>query len=388
LKVLHAISSLDARAGGPPVALAGLAEAQVAAGARVTVIAPEQPAPQDDPFVTFRQTGGVIVQPPASTGPINRHRTLSSVMRDQVAEADVLHIHGLWEDVQSVAAGAARSAGVPYVFRPCGMLDPWSLKGQGRLKWLKKASYLRLRLRRHLDGARALHYTTRAERDLAAALRLRPVPVVEPNGLRWSEFDAPAEPGRFRRSLGLSQRATVLLFLGRLHPKKRPDLLIEAATDLKGAIPELHVVLIGEGEPEYVGSLRKAAAEGGIGDQVHFAGHVGGPDRIAAYRDADVFVLPSHQENFGNSVVESLAAGVPTIISRGVNLYRELESAGVALACDVNAPSVTAALRRWLVDAPQERSKAAVRAKAVARERFDWDQVARRWLGHYERWAT
>src|SRR5439155_4804856 len=97
-----------------------------------------------------------------TVGPLRRHRQLAPALRAEMQNADVLHIHGLWEEIQHCSATIARELGKPYVFTPHGMLTPWSL----RQKWLKKKVYLMARLRLDLNGAARIHFTSRAERDL------------------------------------------------------------------------------------------------------------------------------------------------------------------------------------------------------------------------------
>src|SRR5207253_7680037 len=130
--------------------------------------------------------------------------------------ADVVHIHGLWEEIQHQAARSSRQSGVPYVFRPCGMLDPWALS-QGR--WRKRL-FMALRLRPDLNSAEALHFTSELERDLTGPLGLRSKPIVEPNGIRVEEFEDLPPAGQFRERYPPLRDRPLLLFLGRVHLKK------------------------------------------------------------------------------------------------------------------------------------------------------------------------
>src|ERR1043165_2615075 len=179
MRVLHVISSIDSRSGGPSTALRGLAEAQARAGLTVSVLATFTPGQQTD-LADQLQSLGVHVQLIGPChGPLVRHPDLKRAVQQAVAQSQVVHIHALWEEIQHQAARAARAARkqkIPYIIRPCGMLDPWSL-AQSRLK---KRLYLALRLRRDLNRAALLHFTSQTERDLVAPLRLIAPTIIQP----------------------------------------------------------------------------------------------------------------------------------------------------------------------------------------------------------------
>ncbi len=159
MRILHVISGIDPRNGGPTTALIGLASLQRAAGLDVRVTSTWQ---EKEAFRSAEQleAAGVGVQMvgPAH-GRLSRHPDLPRLIDQEVGGADVVHIHALWEEIQHQAAGAARRHGVPYIIRPCGMLDPWSL---AQRKW-KKRIYMALRLRSDLNHASALHFTAELE---------------------------------------------------------------------------------------------------------------------------------------------------------------------------------------------------------------------------------
>ncbi|MEO6437148.1 MAG: glycosyltransferase, partial [Tepidisphaeraceae bacterium] len=160
-RVLHVIPGVDARSGGPAMAMAGLCKAQRDAGLEVTALATWRAGDGRDIADDLGHHGVPVTLVGPARGPLASHRHLSATLRATVAGADIVHAHGLWEDVQHHAARIARSLGRPYVITPHGMLTPWSL-GQKRLK---KFIYLALRLRKTLNRAAALHYTSEHERE-------------------------------------------------------------------------------------------------------------------------------------------------------------------------------------------------------------------------------
>jgi glycosyltransferase involved in cell wall biosynthesis len=377
MKVLHVVSSIDPRSGGPVEALRGLTRAQQAEGVDAQVLATWSPG-EDTGLAQRLQEAGVPVR---LVGPCRRplgwRWGLAATVARCVAEAHLVHIHALWEEVQHQAARSAWRQGKPYLFRPCGMLDPWSLR-QGR--W-KKALYLRFRLRADLDRASALHFTTEAERDLTASLGLKAPALVEPNGIDAADLDNLPLPGAFRSRVGISPGRLLVLFLGRLHPKKGLDLLLPAFARFPG---DALLVVAGPDSDGYRAQLESRARQLGIADRLLFPGLLLGQHKWAALVDADLFVLPSFQENFGVAVVEALAAGTPVLLSDQVNLCGEVRRAGVGGVVALEEEALAAELARWLTDATL-RGAAADQAIPFVRERYLWGPIARRWVGHYSR---
>jgi glycosyltransferase involved in cell wall biosynthesis len=378
MRVLHVISGIDPRLGGTAAVVSGLAAAQRDVGLEVAVATHYSPADDRAAAEHLRARGIAVTEIGPVAGRRGRHPDMSGTIRALVSESHVVHIHGLWEEIEHHAASAAQTANVPYVIAPHGMLDPWSLR-QGRWKkWL----YMRLRLRRHLNRAAALHFTSVEERERTAALRLRPRAIVEPNGIDLREFDAlpPAGTARQRHDVppGLA-----FLFLGRLHPKKGLDLLIPAFA--RAALPEASLVIAGPADSgAYQAELARLVMRHGIESRCILTGMLHGVDRLALLADADLLVLPSRQENFGIVVAEALACGTPVLVSDQVNIHRDVRDAGVGAVFPLEVDAIARELKRWGTDGSLRRS-AARRAAAFARARYDWAAIACRWIEHYGR---
>jgi glycosyltransferase involved in cell wall biosynthesis len=380
-RVLHVISGLDRRLGGPPIALAGLAAAQVGLGHKVTVLSTFRRGEEPSAVKELEQLAVPIHMIGPCRGPLARHPELTPTLEKLIQQNDIVHIHGTWEEVQYRAASIARHHDVPYIFLPQGMLDPWSLE-QGKLK---KRLYLSLRLRKALDRAAAIHCTSECERDGISRLNLRAPLLVEPLGLDLSEFTTLPEPGFLRtrwRSIGSRQ---IVLFLGRLHPKKGLQYLVPAMARLKHR--DAVLVVAGPDSEGQRAEMEKLAHELGIASRVVFTGFLGGQDRIAAMVDADLFVLCSHQENFGIAVAESLAAGTPVIVSDQVHIHREIESHLLGGVVQVDIEQLAGEINRWLGD-ERLRAEAGARGRQFVFRHWDWMKIAARFTAHYQRMTT
>ena len=376
LRILHVISGLDPQNGGPTTALIGMSKAQVAAGLDVTILATWKirdglPVADD-----LRAHGVKVVHIGPATGKLSRHPSLPTETDRAVAATDVVHIHGLWEEVQHQAARAAQRRGVPYVITPHGMLSPWNL---AQSKWGKKL-FLVWRVRRNLHRAAAIHYTCDVERDLVAPLKIKAKPIVEPLGLDLTEFRDLPPRGSFRAKWLQLGAEPFVLFLGRIDYKKGLDILIPAfaAANLSGT----KLVIAGPDRDGYETTVRTLVARHGLEDRVLFTGMLKGRDRLEAYVDANLFALTSHQENFGITVIEAMACGCPVLISDQVNIHGEVTKSGGGEVVPLDVPMTSRGLARWMGDEVM-RQTAGEQGRAFARQRYDWNANAREWKKQY-----
>ncbi|MGP1346949.1 MAG: glycosyltransferase [Phycisphaerales bacterium] len=379
LRILHLINSIDPTTGGPANVLLRLATIQARRGHTVTIITSDDPGDIESEMRSLETAGVRLITCGPARGPLRSSPRHVPAVRDAIARGiDIAHLHGLWQHLVHWGASTLRASSVPHIIRPCGMLDPWTLR-QGR--W-KKRAMLAFKARADLNAANALHFTTQTEMDLTRPLRLRAPGFVLPNGIEWSEFDSLPPPGAFRRSLSLDPDTPLVLFLSRLHHKKGIDLLLPAFA--AGAPSNARLVLVGPGDPETIARVDADAQRLGIAGRVIRTGMLRGADRIAAFADADLFCLPSYQENFGVVVVEAGAAGTPVLISDQVNIHQQISDAGCGrvVSCEVKPLSET--LRDMLAD-PDALKAMGARAREHHRHHFAWDRIADQLTAHYHR---
>lgn len=284
-------------------------------------------------------------------------------------EFDLLHVHALFSFPSTSGMAVARRQGLPYVLRSIGQLNHWSLEQSAG----RKRALLRLIERRNLEGAAALHFTSEAERQQAAALGLSTPSFVLPLGVE------PQPPRAISRVPGAG---TSFLFLSRLHPKKQVEVLLDSLALLLARHPAApwRLQIAGEGEPAYLRQLQARAERLGIADRCHWLGFVSGTPKQELLAAADWFVLPSASENFGIAAAEALAAGTPVILSPGVAIADAVATAGAGVVVEANTESLAGALERALQPPPAAMVEA---ARHLAANVYGWDAIAAQLEQHY-----
>jgi glycosyltransferase involved in cell wall biosynthesis len=232
--------------------------------------------------------------------------------RQNIGSFDVAHIYGMYDLLGPVAAHVCHARGVPYVVEPMGMYRP--IVRNIPLKW----AYRWLIGDRILRHARYLVATSEQEREELVSGGIPAAQIV----VRRNGIEGPASlpaAGAFRTQWNIAPDAKLILFLGRLVKKKNPELAVEAFADWRSqASGNRSAILVIAGpheENHFRGALESYAAGLGLQDSVLFPGALYGDAKWAAYRDADVFVLPSQNENFGNTAGEAVACGTPVLLT-------------------------------------------------------------------------
>lgn len=283
---------------------------------------------------------------------------------------NLVHVHGLWM-YPSVAVLRSRLHTVPRVISPRGMLDAWAVQNS---RWKKRLAGL-LYEHRHLRSATCLHALCDAE---AAAFRdygLHNAIAVIPNGVELPRL--PHKPIEPEWALGLPSSARVLLFIGRLHPKKGLAGLLQAWARERpaGAGAQWHLVIAGWDQNRHEGELKGLVKSLGIGMTVHFVGPLFESEKLASLLRADAFVLPSFSEGLPMGVLEAWAHRLPVLMTSQCNLPEGF-AAGAAVPMDPNVESISQALHTLSVMSGDELAEMGGRGRALVEERFTWSAVA------------
>lgn len=247
---------------------------------------------------------------------------------------DVVHINCCWMPGCAFAQKWAQQMGVKVVLSPHGMLEPWIM---ARHYWTRKLPALLLYQKRAVVEADRLHATAESEKQNLMKLGYNNRISVIANGIDVDNVEMKHSWKRNRE----------ILFLSRVHVKKGINFLIEAVAALKNELDGYCVNIAGEGEESYVNELRQLAVRFGVEDMVKFTGGVYGDSKWELFRHADVFVLPTHSENFGIVVAEALACGTPVITTKGTP-WQELETNGCGWWTEIGTEALIAALRKFL----------------------------------------
>ena len=379
--------------GGPPVKVPALAEGLVKLGHHVTVLTADwgledRMSAQDTlgaergPFGWSRVENGVTaIYLPTWL----RYRSVSwnpAVKRfcqASLQNFDLAHIYGLYDFLGPAVAAACVGGKIPYVLEPIGMFVP--IVRNLRLKRIYHAMFGR----RLFEGAGAVVATSEQElEELAKGGVSRGKIVLRRNGVEAP--DAWPERGTFRNGLGIAKQAKIILFLGRLSEKKSPDLLLEAFASLsrKAEAKPLHLVFAGPDEGGMKARLAEMATRLGVSSQVTFTGPIFGAAKWAAYRDADVFVLPSQNENFGNTAAEAMASGTPVVVTEQCGIAPLLaDVAGLVVTQDAQALARTIDA---VVSHPELRARLAGGCSTVTAS-LGWEEPVREMEALYNRLA-
>ena len=372
MKLLHVVASYlpAVRYGGTIVSVHGLCKALAARGHDVHVFTTSVDGPRDSavPHGEPVNVDGVSVWYFQSRvlRRLYRSPALGEALSAQAGGFDLIHTHAVFLWPLWAAAAAARRAHVPYVMSPRGMLELGLVKAKNPLL---KRLWIATIEKNNLERAAAIHVTSRRESDELAKFGFALPPVHEvPNGV---DLPAGAAPGAASPAIAtIVTRGPFLLFLGRLNWKKGLDRLIAALPHAPG----VRLVLAGDDENGYQRVLATEAAGLGVTDRITFAGGVFGSDKAALIAAADAVVLPSYSENFGNVVLEAMAAGRAVIVTPEVGLATVVERSGAGLVTDGAPGALAAALVKMTTDATLRRDMGE-RGRSAAAE-FTWPAVA------------
>jgi glycosyltransferase involved in cell wall biosynthesis len=360
VKILGVINTLAAAAGGTVEAMVQQAVGMAAQGHTVHTLALDAPGVVID--ARLRADEVFLVGPPR----LNYGYTPKLVpwLQRHGRDYDVIVVHGMWQYHGYAVAKVARSMGLRYVVFLHGMLDPWFAR-QYPLKHLKKWLYWPWGEYPVLAGARLVLFT--AEDELRLARESFPLYAVRERmvgfGVRRREIAAPEARDAFLSAFPHLRGTRNLLFLSRIHPKKGCDLLIEAFSRVAMQDARLHLVLAGPDSVGWRAQLAARAEQLGLTGRITFTGMLAGAVKWGAYDASEVFVLPSHQENFGIVVAEALASGLPVLTTHKVNIWREIQNAGAGLVNEDTQAGVDRLLGDWLgLDAPRQQ---AIRDRAL-----------------------
>ena len=397
MRIIQIIPSISLVYGGPSQMVLGLSAALAAKNIDVTIITTDSNGdigqlPLDVPLnQPIQQNGYQIIY--FRCYPWRRYKFSLSLLQwlnENARQFDLAHLHALFSPVTTLAATIARYHHLPYIIRPCGMLDPADLQKKKRLKQI----YATLLERPNLAGAAAIHFTSKEEakiserfglcstskmpvpRDLDCTGKM-PVPrdLVIPLGVT---------AGLLPKRLPESQ-VPIILFMSRIEPKKGLDLLIPALESILGSGIEFHFILAGSNpqDADYETKIKVQIHNSSLAKYTTITGFVSGDLKVELLTQADLFVLPSYYENFGIAVAEAMAAGVPVVISDRIHIAEDIQQAEAGWVGPLEVGAIANSIKSALLN-PQERQRRGLNGKEYAKKHYNWEAIAQQTIDAYQ----
>src|SRR5262245_3136113 len=319
-------------AGGPPVVVENFVRESIKLGHPSEIISTPLFCDGDESILLQR------LNELAPTTFLSRSRAFAPVYRstrrqlgESIRTADIIHVHTLWNPVNMVVRRECARHRRPYVLMPHGMLDPYSLTVR---RW-RKFLYLLAIERKNILAADRIIYTTAEEARLARnKLVSLPKGVVIPLGADAPNQNCEELASRFFERFPKARGRRQLLFLGRLHFKKGLDRILMALPSVVRNVPNVLCTIVGDGSRDFQVALARVIAAQHLEDYVLMTGRLEGALKWGAYASAELFLLPSRQENFAISVAEAMQMGVPVMISNKVNTWPYVKEVGAGLVLD------------------------------------------------------
>jgi glycosyltransferase involved in cell wall biosynthesis len=380
MKILRIIPSMNPKLGGPSQGIRNSIPALRDLGIENEVVCldnPQEPYLQDSPFAIHAlgasKTGWAY------------NKTLQFWLEQHLTEYDIVIIHGLWLYHSYIGIKVfeklKKRSNAPQLFiMPHGMLDPWFQRAESRkLKALRNEIYWALIEKKVVNSADGLLFTCEQELLLARETFKGYRPKKEQNigyGIQAPPVFTKEMQNAFYEKLPDLRNQPFLLFLSRIHPKKGIDLLINAYLELENShtnIPDL--VIAGPINGEYADAMQNMAKSS---KKIHFTGMLQGEAKWGAFYGCEAFILPSHQENFGISVVEALACGKPALITDQVNIFTEIKEGGGGFVEADTYEGIKKLLLKWISQSAEEKEKISQKAMQVYSKYFTVEQAAKR----------
>jgi len=383
MKILHFIASIDSATGGPVEGLRQRCAIYQAGGHEVEVASLDSPE-----FVQTCDFPAKLIGLGPGRGTYGYSPRAVPWLKSNVSRFDVVYVNGVWNYNTLAVHRALAGTGMPWGIFTHGMLDPY-FKKQYPVKHLKKALYWHSRLSKVFRDASEVLFTCEEEKILArrSFSRYTVHEVVVPYGTFGPNCDTAMASEEFLTRWPELRGKRLAISLGRIHPKKGTDLLIQAFANTLAKDMAWQLVLTGPDQVGWQKELVALAERLGIAHRITWTGSLAGTLKWGAFSASEVFVLPSHQENFGIVVAEAMACSLPVIISDKVNIWREIDSYEAGFVANDTIEGTTASMRRWSELATDDIAALRIRSRKCFNEMFDFNVTSKKVLENVEQLA-
>ena len=377
MRVLQVIPSVSPLRGGPSKAVIDMTRALIAKGVNVEIATTNDDGPNkldvttkelidfsDVPVRFFERWSPTI----ESLREFAVSRSFSSWLKEHIDNYDVVHIHAIFSFTSSYTMWLARKKGIPYVVRPIGQLESWSL-AQSKLR---KKVFLALFERKNLAAAAAIHYTAASE-QAQAAKNIKQLDsklgVVIPLGIAKPELIQGAK-SKLHHVYKIKKDRIVFLYLSRLHKKKGLELLLQAFSRVDQT--KWSLIVAGEGSKEYTESINSKIKSLNLENNCQMVGFAVGEKKELLLQGSDFYTLTSYSENFGIAVLEALVSGTKTIVSHEVALSEFVASKDLGYVCELSMDAIEKVLNTSLNQSTYDSNN----ISSVALDSFGWPKIA------------
>lgn len=370
MRTLHIIATLAPITGGPAKVAFEMARAEARLGIQSSVFTSHHHDPRPEPFggrVEKREGVKIRYFPLGFPHFWATSWPMAIALREELRSTDIVIVHSLYLFHDFVAATLCRRMRVPYLVLPHGSLEPYIYRQH---RWRKAVAEV-LFNNRLLRNSAGILFTSALEKTLGEQYTFGTKGFVVRLGIDLADYQPVTPPGSFRARYPETQGRRIILFLSRLDPKKGLDILIESFSKVLAVQSDIHLVIAG---PDFgiETQIRAWLETKNLMGRVTFTGMITSQDKLALLQDADVFVLPSHSENFGIGVVEAMHFGMPVLVSDQVNLWLDVVEAGAGLAAPCNPQAFADILSQVLSDRDLARDMGR-RGQALVQDKFTWD---------------
>ena len=300
------------------------------------------------------------------------------IIRKLISKSDIVYVNGIFTHPATLGAKNARRDRKPHIVAIRNGLDPWMMK----IKRAKKMMGFNLYVKADLNGATCIHATAQQEVDSCLRMGIKGPFTIIPDGINPSEFKNLPESNQAEAFWPILKNRKVVLFLSRLSKQKGLDMLISIWDSIRKRHTDAVLVIAGPDYLQYGNYIRNFALKSPYRESIFFTGNVVGPTKLSLYSRADIFVLPSHSENFGIVVAEALASAVPVITTKATP-WSELEKYDCGRWVAVDEKAIGEAIDELLCMSDKERTEMGVRGKDFVLANYTWDIAARKMITVY-----
>ncbi|QSH41011.1 glycosyltransferase [Lentisphaerota bacterium ZTH] len=384
MKIIHVIENIDERYGGPAKSVPFLCKYLMKLGLETEIHSVSRYNNENNSIIEANNISWFKYKNTISNKLRYSPDLKAGIVNSIVPGKTIIHTHNQWNFPPFCANAVHRNFQLPIICSIRGSLYPWSL---AQRKWIKKIFWF-LFQKKILKNANCLHVTARDELEAVRSLGIKAPAAIIPNGVESIEFENLPEKKAAKHALNLLQNKKHILFMSRIHPKKGLDILIKCWAKLAVEFKNWQIVIAGPvGDKSYCNLLLETIKKEKIEESVHFIGMLDQKKRISAYAAADLFVLPSHSENFGIVIAEALAAGLPVITTRNTP-WQDIEKKDYGWWIDLSSEKFESTLKSAMSTSKTILHQKGENGKKLVNDKYIWEiQAAKmnevyKWLFH------